>query len=475
MNAFIKTAMRKILQLMSVSLFTLFMHACTEDPAPPLENEKIQFTFSQPTTLDGGRLTSQLPDGVSLRISITDPSGGAVITDQLINILKMGDSYITEPLELKHGNYKIADFLIVKESEILFSTPKRGSPLAAVVNHALPYSFNVSKNGVNTLEMEVVSVKGKQPEDFGYVSFAIDVVNPFQVSVFIEQNNNIVLTEATAYILEDSTIVKTYSLQAKTNTLSFVGSPEKVYTLKIQKSGYEQYTKKFTYANLNEELQGKPLKVILTPALELDMVYFTGTDEDPVRLEIEGQGVITISGIGAKSGTYTLPVHFADVFKGTYNGEQTFVHTAVTIKGDLARITSFECFGYNGGVVTFSGLDQLTELQRFSPGIKFNDKADFSKNTKLQIIDMFWAGLPEWIVLPKEHFIKWLALAPGTTITQEQVDGVVNNIYNNATKRLIRDGYLFLQYTEEPSADAKSKIKTLQADYGWTVDIEIQE
>jgi hypothetical protein len=468
--------MRKYFKFMTVSLLTFFMQACTDEPAIPAGNEKVQFTFSQPSTaVEGGRLTSQLPDGASLRISITDPAGHAVVTNQTVNILRMGEAYVTEPLELKPSNYIITDFLIVKDSEVLFATPKRGSPLAASVEHALPFSFKVSKNEVTSIDMQVVDAKTKQPEDFGYASFDIDVVNPFEVSVFIYQNGKALLTTATAYILDDTTVVKTYSLQAKTNIISFTGDPDKIYTLKIQKSSYGQYTKEFSYTTLKDELAGKPLKVILTPALELDMLYFTGQQNDPVRLEIKGEGVITISGIGAKSGTYPLPVYFEDVFEGTYNGEEKFIHTTVTIKGDLARITSFESFGYNGGVVTFSGLDQLTELQSFSPGIKFNDKADFSRNTKLQSVDLFWAGLPEWIVLPKEHYIKSLVIAPGVTITREQADGVIDNIYNNTTKRLIRNGYLFLQYSEDPSEDSKNKLRILQNDYGWEVHIETQE
>jgi hypothetical protein len=462
---------------MMVSLITLLLQACADDPAVLVENEKVQFTFSQLSIApDGGRLTSQLPAGASLRISITDPAGHAVVTNQTVNILRMGEAYITEPLELKPSNYIISDFLIVKDSEVLFATPKRGSPLATTVEHALPFTFKVSKNEIANIEMQVVDVKTKQPEDFGYVSFDIDVVSQFEVSVFIYQNGKVLLTEATAYILDDTTLVKTYSLQAKTNIISFTGDPEKLYTLEIQKSGYGNFIKEFTYTGIKDELADKPLKVILEPALELKMVYhFLNGDNDQVRLNIEGEGEITISGPGDNTGTFTLPVHIEDLFDGFYKGGPTLVNTTMTIEGDLDKITSFESFGYNGGIVKFSGLNYLTALQDFSPGIKYNDKADFSSNIKLQSLDLFWAGLPEWIVLPKEHYIKSLVIAPGTTITREQADGVIDNVYNNTTKRLIRNGYLFLQYSEDPSEDSKDKLRILQNDYAWEVHIEIQE
>jgi hypothetical protein len=471
--------MRNFIRLIPVILLAVCMYACMEDAAPPVKNEKVQFTF-QPssTTSDGGRSARTLPDGISLRISISDRSGNAVVTDQTITILKMGESYMTEPLELRPGSYMITDFLIVKDSEVLFATPKHGSPLAPAVEHSLPYGFSVGKNAVTNVQMQVIDVAGEQPEAFGYASFGIALANPFQISVFIQQDGKMVLTEANASIFHDTTRIKTYSLKAKTNLISFPGDPDDMYTLKIEKPGYENYSyiKEFTYTGLMDELAGQPLKVTLTPALVLDMVHATMFEIDPVRLHIMGEGVITISGLGSKSGTYTLPVLMKDVFEDSSYGEYSEIHSTVTIRGDLAGITDIDCFGYNGGIVTFSGFELLPELQSFSPGIKFNDQADFTHNTKLQMIDLFWAQLPEWIVLPNRHYIKSFTVATADVfITSEQIDAVVSNLYNNTSHRNIRNGGIYMQNTEEPSDAAKSQIDQLRMDYGWNINIQVHD
>src|SRR3989337_2570410 len=83
-----------------------------DDQSVQLEKSKVQFTLSPGTTLHGRVKDIELPENPRLRISIESSSGTAIISYHEIQVLKAGNSYITDPLELMAGTYAITDFMI---------------------------------------------------------------------------------------------------------------------------------------------------------------------------------------------------------------------------------------------------------------------------------------------------------------------------------------------------------------------------
>jgi hypothetical protein len=461
--------MKKIFSLPLVSILAMFFQCSPEDPDLEPRNEKVHFTIAIPSEdASGGRVNEELPDGAAVQISINNTSGSPIVTHERIPVLKLGESYITEPIELKSGNYSITDFLIVKDSEVLFATPKLGSPLAPVVTRPLPSNFSVGKNSVSNIDMQVVSTKEKDPESFGYVSFSVDVVSPLLISVFTAENENLSLTTAQAGIYDEENLIRTYSLGAKVNTIGFTEDPEKTYTLVIDKRGYIAYKKEFTYNELVHELDGSPLKVLLEPALELEISSVHGDDE-PFGLSVKGQGQITITGHDEFSGTYDLPVEFTNVLlpHGDYQ---------IQIKGDLNRIISFSSFGYNTGIRKLGGVEHMTALEHFSPGMYFNDELDFSHNARINFIDLWFLESPDWLKLPENNRIKVFTLfLTRNPASGEQLDRLLNNIHRNAVEKSIRNGSFSFTNTEYPSPEAIDKLLQLRDEYGWEVHINDYE
>jgi hypothetical protein len=455
--------MKKVFYLCLIGLLTVFQRCSTEEPALESGNEKVQFTVAIPSQSEsGGRMKEDLPDGVSVLISINNSSGSPIATLQRIDLLKIGEGYITEPIELKPGNYSIVDFLIVKDSEVLFATPKHGSPLAPAVARSLPSDFSVGRNSVSNIDMQVVSTKQKDPESFGYVSFSVDVMSPLLISVLLIENETVSFTTAQADIYDGENLIRTYSLGAKINTIGFSEDPDKTYSLVIHKQGYGHFQRQFTYNQLVQELDGKPLKVILDPTLELEIASVYGDDE-PFELSIAGQGQITLNGPGELNGTYKLPMEIRDVLlpHGNY---------LLEIKGDLDQITSFESFGYNTGITKMTGLQHMIALKGLRPGMYLNNELDLRQNEKLTGLEIHIHNT-DHILLPETHAIKNFVIITSPNITTPQLDKMVGNIYRNAVEKSIFNGVMEFNTSNSPppSAETLSKMISLRDEYGWSV------
>ncbi len=246
--------MKKLRPLL-IFILALFILSCSDEEPATIKKEKVQFSIT-PTVGDesGGRLNEELPEGSSLIITLSN-SSGVVFDKHRVNIFNFSGSFITEPLEMSLGNYTIQDFLIVDErNTVLYATPKAGSLLTSAVKRPLPTRFNVSRGTLNTLDMEVLAVGDLTAADFGYASFSITVAdyNPLSIAVFIEQNDELILTNATGYIYQadlDQSI-QTLNLAAKVNVINFHGDKSLEHRIRIKKSGYDVSSKPFIYNDL---------------------------------------------------------------------------------------------------------------------------------------------------------------------------------------------------------------------------------
>src|SRR5688572_1281465 len=109
---------------------------------------KVQFSFNAKSNGNAnGRTQDDFPAGSYLLVSMENSSGVEIFNKERMDLLTMGDGYISHPVELNPGSYEVTEFLVVSPyNEVLYATPKAGSPLASLVEHPLPISFSVENN-----------------------------------------------------------------------------------------------------------------------------------------------------------------------------------------------------------------------------------------------------------------------------------------------------------------------------------------
>ena len=200
-------------------------------------------------------------------ISIQNEKEELIYNNEEVKVYKMGDFYISNPLSVKVGTYKIIRFFLVNSSgNVIYASPLKESSLNYMVKNPLPISFSVSKDQVLKLSPEVLSVKEFTPMDFGYSTFSFNIINSinFQLAVFeySEVAKNFVLTDAKLQITTiDSFSYETF-LQAKTNLIIIPEKPG-YYSLIISKAGYNVYNRSISKDSI-KLYAAKPMEVILT-------------------------------------------------------------------------------------------------------------------------------------------------------------------------------------------------------------------
>jgi hypothetical protein len=107
----------------------------------------------------------------------------------------MNGYYISKPLSLVPGGYKLSKFLVVDASNtVVYATPTEGSTKAYLVNDPLPILFSVTKDNVTKVVPEVISVKNNTPEDFGYATFSFTEVTTFDFLIGVFMNEKVFKT-----------------------------------------------------------------------------------------------------------------------------------------------------------------------------------------------------------------------------------------------------------------------------------------
>jgi hypothetical protein len=361
--------MIKPLSLLAI-LMALIMVSCSDQQDPVSEQQEIQFGVNISTGSSGGR-AADVPAGSKLLISISNQSG-VVFTRRSVSILKMGGSYLTEPVSLPTGRFSLTEFLVVnEEDEILFAVPKTGSQLAAAVPHSLPYSFVIGKGKVNNIDMGVISTSGASAAAFGYASFGIDVINTVPVSIFIEENGQLVLTDATIFLYNNhptgEVLDQTIAFDSKVNYVSFdINENPNWYShiFIVEKEGYVTYNRAFTQERL---LSGEPIEIVLTK-LEFKMRTMPVSGAVGINMMVRGTGSLTINWGDGTSETKTF-VPDEEISIPSESSRLTFDHTYSTsqeyhlmFSGDIEAVLVFDNGTLPLGELDILGTPTLFEL-----------------------------------------------------------------------------------------------------------------
>ncbi len=270
---------------------------------------RVSFGF-EPVESTGAPMSAGKPsvdDADAIVVSIEDAAGTAVYTDKQVELHKLGDSYVSEPLALPLGTYQLTKFWVLDEQgDVIFVTPLEGSPRAYLVDDPLPIEFATAKDEVTTLSVQVVDTEGAVPGDFGYGSFALDVVETFdfQIAVFVVGGGEFVLTTADLTVTSGAETLYEGGLDALTNAVEIRDGYEE-YQVLVEKVGYESYTAAFS----KEEMKAYGSLPLVVTLLNDNLIIFCSErdgDCDIYVIRPDGTGEVNITNTPDASETYPV-------------------------------------------------------------------------------------------------------------------------------------------------------------------------
>lgn len=447
---------------------------CADDQAPARPGT-IRFALRATVAASQGRVATSLPNGASLYVSVRQAGGDDVYTLEPVQLLKLGDEYISEPLVLPNGEYALTDFLVADgDGNIVYAAPKEGSELAAWVDDPLPQLFTISNNAIARVDVQVVSVEAHQPAQFGYVAFQVDVLPfPFfQLSVFRADSTQPVFTPADVYLFLDGDTVYHRQLSAGNQAISFPGNPRATYTLVVRSDALTTYRRTFVLQELVAELDGVPLQVTLQPALTFTALYRRDFFQFWMSLnENMPEGSLTIDwGDGAveelESDNYGyIEFHHVYATAGDYH---------VSVSGGLDNVWAFALvLGFGNADDIF--LNALPDLRSFSKAESSEgaDSLDLSHNPELRYLGVSDSNI-KYFDIANNPWMQGLEMSGANGIPASVVNKVIADLYQHAVALHLEHGYIYMEgdsYTVigPPSPEALEMLRRLRQDLGWTV------
>jgi len=181
-----------------------------------------------------------------------------------LKLYKMNSSYLSEKISLETGSYMLTEFFLVdNNSDVLYIAPYEGSLQAQNVNKPLPVYFEIFKDSVTQVSVEVLSAEGYTPEDFGYTSFFINEIKILSLLVNVTEKGRDSTLAAELTVSSGEYIFKQTLDEDAPSTVT-IRDNLSVYTLTVAKAGYETYSENFTCAELKEFIN-VPLVIELEP------------------------------------------------------------------------------------------------------------------------------------------------------------------------------------------------------------------
>jgi len=260
-------ALLKSFRIIIVLCAVTGLWSCERNPATTGKGT-AEFSLGSLPEADGLSKSDALPDSAfiayQLMVSIEDMEGNPVVTDTLIPLYIFGPGFLSENIELQTGQYKLTKFLVINPGgEVAFAAPLEGSPLAYLVNDPLPLLFTIRPEQVTRVLPEVLYVGTHTPDEFGYVSFGMQIIKPLHfwtacVLVTPEWIASSQYTNAKLTVYAPDGWHYTFKLQATVNQLIIRGGYSSYYFL-LEKEGYEPQKLQFTQRELLATTKENPL------------------------------------------------------------------------------------------------------------------------------------------------------------------------------------------------------------------------
>jgi uncharacterized repeat protein (TIGR02543 family) len=194
-------------------------------------------------------------------ISATTATGVTVLSNFKADIYALNDGYLTAPIPLTPGAYKVTSFLVLDSSDrILYLVPTQtaSADVKALVTTLLPMSFEVSSTQASSVALQVLA-PDSDPADFGYQSVSFTPVSyvSFLSTVKVQVNGVWQATDASLKVNDVS-----YTHPAATSKLRVAQKDS--YVLIVSKDGFVSQSITLTAAEL-ANYQASALEIKLVP------------------------------------------------------------------------------------------------------------------------------------------------------------------------------------------------------------------
>jgi hypothetical protein len=167
--------MKRLTSVLSILILQFLSFSCQPDESLPSTLGKATFSLS-PQTRNNGRISGTATPAFVL-LSVKDSEGKAQENIKL-PLYSLGQSYLSENLELEIGAYQLSQFVVLDATnKIIYATPLEGSDLAKYVSDPLPMEFSVDTDGTQVIPQVLAVLEDDKPESFGLASFGFEIVN----------------------------------------------------------------------------------------------------------------------------------------------------------------------------------------------------------------------------------------------------------------------------------------------------------
>jgi hypothetical protein len=385
-------------------------------------------------------------------VTIVDKNNKPILEGAVVDVSLSQGVYMTEDLKLRPGEYLLTEFFAITDDHIVYHAPGEGSE-----SIVLPLSFKIAVTGATVLSVKVKPVRARK----------------LHLTVFVPADNGTVKTPATALFVSGDSVLRTYDLKPRTNTIPFDLDPAATYTLVIRKNGYAAVVSDFVY----NSHRGAPLEFTLEPGftmVEKARINEPGYTNKFALWVTMGAGSIQVDWGDGTSETFTSAGLTGFRIEKIYDQSGTYY---ASLTGDVQSITGVDC-SYGECPDEFE-LYALANLTNFEVVVSNTPKTvDFAKNSALESLVFDNSGV-EKIILPSEHNLSFVSLRDSHNLTTEDVDGMIENLYANARTRKIVNGDLNIsKYLPEtnttvllgpPSAAGLEKARYLRDVLSWQV------
>ena len=252
----------------------LVFHSCEKDTSAKEKNVKFNLSHVDSDDIKSMKDSGKEPEAVL--VTIEKEVGTTVYENEKIQLFDMSESYISEPISLQtNDEYKLTKFIVLNgDDDAVYASPLENSSNAYLVENPLPKTFGVEEDEATKLNPEVLTTEHSTPDDFGYATFSLDLVETFDfrmgVFVYDETDENHVMISATMTIHSEGETLYEDTLAAKTNTIT-VNDGYNNYILSVEKEGYQTHVDTFTNAVLKSYYSSEdegPLEIVLNEKVE---------------------------------------------------------------------------------------------------------------------------------------------------------------------------------------------------------------
>lgn len=191
----------KLLQLLLTGLsFALFLSACDRMEVEP-ETEKglvLILDLRDLSVANGRQINTRVENITHLFLTIQTIDGEpTIVNNTSVEFSIVGEKLISKGIQLPMAEYKLTEVLVKDYTDhIVYAIPNESSTISNHISNALPFLFRIQSDGKQEVNLDVVSTRGHNPEDFGFPDTVVDFKDEVDCDGGIYQGNISISSQA---------------------------------------------------------------------------------------------------------------------------------------------------------------------------------------------------------------------------------------------------------------------------------------